>query len=94
MNIWKSSIYNPTIADYTEIWRTVMECCSEAALYPVANCTTFFHGRQKRLRKMTPRIPTLRPQKLLDRVRDALRLKHYSIHTEAAYVNWIKRYIL
>jgi hypothetical protein len=26
-------------------------------------------------------------------VRDALRLKHYSIRTEAAYVNWIKRYI-
>ena len=32
-------------------------------------------------------------RKLLDRVRDALRLKHYSIRTEEAYVNWIKRYI-
>jgi hypothetical protein len=30
-------------------------------------------------------------RKLLDRVRDALRLKHYSIRTEEAYVNWIKR---
>jgi len=33
------------------------------------------------------------PQKLLDQVRDAIRLKHYSIRTEEAYVNWIKRYI-
>ena len=35
-----------------------------------------------------------RPQKkLLDRVRDAIRVKHYSIRTERAYVGWIKRYI-
>ena len=34
-----------------------------------------------------------RPKKLLDQVRDAIRLKHYSIRTEQAYVNWIKRYI-
>jgi integron integrase len=33
-------------------------------------------------------------KKLLDQVRDALRLKHYSIRTEEAYVDWIKRYIL
>jgi len=33
------------------------------------------------------------PKKLLDRVRDAIRLKHYSTRTEQAYVNWIKRYI-
>ncbi len=32
-------------------------------------------------------------KKLLDQVRDAIRLKHYSIRTEEAYVNWIKRYI-
>ena len=35
-----------------------------------------------------------KPKKLLDQVRDTIRLKHYSIHTEEAYVNWIKRYIL
>ena len=33
------------------------------------------------------------PKKLLDQVRDAIRLKHYSIRTEEAYVNWIKRCI-
>src|ERR1700740_2486723 len=31
--------------------------------------------------------------KLLDRVRWHLRLKHYSIRTEQAYVDWIKRFI-
>ena len=35
-----------------------------------------------------------RPKKLLDHVRDAIRLKHYSIRTEESYVTWIKRYIL
>ncbi len=33
-------------------------------------------------------------KKLLDQVRDVLRLKHYSIRTEASYVDWIKRFIL
>lgn len=32
--------------------------------------------------------------RLLDQVRQAVRLKHYSIRTEHAYVNWIKRFIL
>jgi hypothetical protein len=31
------------------------------------------------------------PKRLLDQVRDAVRLKHYSIRTEEAYVSWIKR---
>jgi integron integrase len=31
--------------------------------------------------------------KLLDQVRDVLRKRHYSIRTEQAYVDWIKRYI-
>ena len=30
------------------------------------------------------------PPKLLDRIRR----KHYSIHTEQAYVDWIKRFVL
>ena len=32
--------------------------------------------------------------KLLDQVRQAIRRKHYSIRTEDAYVNWIRRFIL
>jgi integron integrase len=32
--------------------------------------------------------------KLLDQVRDVIRRKHYSIRTEQAYVDWIKRFIV
>jgi integron integrase len=32
--------------------------------------------------------------KLLDRVREAIRVRHYSRRTEDAYVQWIRRYIL
>ena len=35
-----------------------------------------------------------KPTRLLDRVRDKIRLKHYSIRTEQAYLGWIKRFIL
>ncbi len=31
---------------------------------------------------------------LLDQVRGNIRLKHYSIRTEQAYVDWIKRFVL
>ncbi|MGZ8225214.1 MAG: integron integrase [Methylococcaceae bacterium] len=34
------------------------------------------------------------PSKLLDQVRDCIRVKHYSISTEKLYVQWIKRFIL
>ena len=33
-------------------------------------------------------------KKLLDIVRDKIRVKHYSISTERTYVHWIKHYIL
>lgn len=32
--------------------------------------------------------------RLLDRVREVIRIKHYSIRTEQAYLHWIRRYIL
>jgi integron integrase len=34
-----------------------------------------------------------RHTQLLDQVRAAIRLKHYSIHTEQAYLSWTKRFI-
>jgi integrase len=34
------------------------------------------------------------PKKLLEQVRDIIRLKHYSYRTEETYVQWIVRYIL
>ena len=40
--------------------------------------------------------PSKKPpeKRLLDQVRDAIRTKHYSIRTEEAYVNWVRRFIL
>ncbi|MEQ1484796.1 phage integrase N-terminal SAM-like domain-containing protein [Methyloglobulus sp.] len=38
-------------------------------------------------------LPVQEP-KLLDQVRGKIRLKHYSIRTEQAYTDWIKRFIL
>lgn len=34
------------------------------------------------------------PPKLLDQVRNLMRVRHYSIRTEEAYVQWIRRFIL
>jgi integron integrase len=34
-----------------------------------------------------------RPPKLLDQLRARIRVKHYSIRTEQAYVQWVKRYL-
>jgi hypothetical protein len=31
------------------------------------------------------------PPKLLDQLRDKIRLKHYSIRTEEAYADWVRR---
>jgi integron integrase len=39
-----------------------------------------------------PSLP--KPKKLLDQLRDAIRIKHYSYSTEKTYVHWVKRYIL
>ena len=38
--------------------------------------------------------PAPPPPRLLDRVREACRVRHYSIRTEDAYADWIKRFIL
>ncbi len=38
-------------------------------------------------------VPHPHPPRLLDQLRDRIRLKHYSRRTEQAYVQWVKRYI-
>ena len=42
---------------------------------------------------LTPGAAPGKP-KLLDQVRDTIRLKHYSLRTEQAYSDWIRRFIL
>ena len=34
------------------------------------------------------------PPRLLDQARDVMRVHHYSLRTEEAYLGWIKRFIL
>ena len=43
--------------------------------------------------KMVQQDTLLKSPKLLDQVRERLRVKHYSIRTEQVYVDWIKRFI-
>lgn len=38
-------------------------------------------------------MSTANNTKLLDEVRAIMRLKHYSIHTERTYCDWIKQYV-
>ena len=42
----------------------------------------------------TLRAASQQASPLLERVRDRIRVKHYSIRTEHAYVDWVRRYIL
>ena len=46
------------------------------------------------LEESPPFTTSAAPRKLLDRVRWHLRVKRYSIRTEQAYVDWIRRFIL
>ena len=56
-----------------------------AAVMGVADVPTFAVRETNQAGPPKPR--------LLDRVRDAIRTRHYSRRTEKAYVAWIRRYI-
>ncbi len=49
-------------------------------------------------RSATPQLPEAAagspPPRLLDRLRHAIRVRHYSIRTEDAYVDWARRFIV
>jgi hypothetical protein len=40
------------------------------------------------------RAPESRPVRLLDRLREAIRYRHYSYRTEQVHVEWIRRHVL
>src|SRR5206468_4329554 len=46
------------------------------------------------MRPIVPIASTTHKPKLLDQVRDVIRRKHYSVRTEQAYIDWIKRFII
>ncbi len=41
-----------------------------------------------------PHSPAARPPRLLDQVRNSIRVRHYSRRTEKAYTCWVRRYVL
>jgi integron integrase len=65
---------------------TVSPSTAARVLYPTAGFAL------RTVREPSPPVP--RPPRLLDRVREALRVRHYSRRTEEAYVAWIRRYIV
>ena len=60
----------------------------------ILNEITVIRGRPLAMSDINLIIPSSSRPRLLDVVRERIRLKHYSIRTEKAYVGWIKRYIL
>jgi integrase-like protein len=51
-------------------------------------------GRDCAMGEPTAAVSTAREPKLLDRVREAARVRHLSLRTERAYAQWVRRYIL
>ena len=50
-------------------------------------------GRRDNAHAPAQNVSAIAKPRLLDQVRNVLRCKHYSLRTEQAYVDWIKRYI-
>ena len=51
------------------------------------------HGWERRRGASSDLIVPNPKLKLLEQVREVMRLKHYSIRTERSYCDWIRRYI-
>jgi hypothetical protein len=49
------------------------------------------YGRSKAATR--PRVIPNPKLKLLDQVHEVMRFKHYSLHTERSYCDWIRRYV-
>jgi integron integrase len=58
---------------------------------PEANSTPILSNPPGRYSRITP-APAQKP-KLLDRLRESLRSRHYSRRTEQSYCHWVKRFI-
>lgn len=62
--------------------------------WPDLVCRDLARNSLQRCRRMPSAAAATSGPKLLDRVREAIRLRHYSPRTETAYVAWIRRFIL
>jgi integron integrase len=61
------------------------------ALFQAQEALIFLYAQVLRLE--LPELPLPQPPRLLDRLRLALRVRHYSPRTEACYAEWAERYI-
>jgi hypothetical protein len=61
---------------------------------PVSYASAFSDSARRPLQIVREHPRELRPPRLLNRVRQALRARHYSRRTEESYVAWIRRYIV
>jgi len=52
------------------------------------------HSNPPPTEKPLPTGASSNPPRLLEQVRNAIRLRHYSLRTEQSYLDWIKRFIL
>ena len=73
--------YNAKIIEYSPAISTIHTLFS--ILLGISNASTI------NAPQADPNAP-----RLLNQVRDKIRLKHYSIRTEQAYTDWVKRFIL
>jgi integron integrase len=62
-------------------------------LASIPQCLVLIGGEIMVHPNLSDKSTTAKSPKLLDQVRDKLRVKHYSIRTEQTYLDWIKRYI-
>ena len=68
-----------------------MKLQAPAGLPPLNRGTS---GRPRPARPAGPPASANPPLRLLDRLREGIRLRHYSYRTEQAYVDWSRRFIL
>lgn len=57
-------------------------------------CTVGTTGIIRHIIRCVCMVMEPRPKKLLDQLREVIRLKHYTYRTEETYVQWVKRFIL
>src|SRR5262249_29189038 len=74
-------------------WESRMASVVTLSSRPVSYRRTSDVARTSTLRVAEPDPASAPKPRLLDRVRAAIRARHYSRRTEQAYVHWIKRYI-
>ena len=85
--------YGKTFPLFVTAFRDVLSLPSTAKLQIFYS---LFERAQPPMTTMSQQPPSPQPPKkpLLEQMRDALRVRHYSIRTETSYLDWVKRFIL